>query len=163
MSAAPNPARLHALILEEYPSVPAAAVQGAGADLDALVDVLGEHTDHTKALLRLQLAELVLVAERLEQMEAGPAPAPAPSAVPPPPPPPREGARRPPPVTDSDVLLGQVEAYLWELARAVPVDLAAASARGARRHMGVTLSIAAAIGFLLGIFVGGGVGRDDES
>lgn len=153
MTAAPHPDRLHRLILEEWPALPADAVARAGANLDQLTAVVAEHTDHTKALVRLQLAELVLVAERLAELQEGDA---APSR-------PAEGARKPPPTLDDpDVLLGQVEAYLWELARAVPNDLATASARGAKKHLGVSLSISAAIGFLLGIFVGGGVRRKLE-
>lgn len=162
MHAAPDPDRLHRLILEEWPAVPPDAVRRAGPDLDQLTAVVAEHTDHTRALVRLQIAELVLVAERLAQMQGGggappgategPSPSPPPSAA-------REGVRPKPPLDDPDLLLGQVEAYLWELARAVPNDLATASARGARRHLGTSLSIAAAVGFLLGLFVGGGVRR----
>jgi len=164
MHAAPDPERLHRLILEEWPTVPPDAVRRAGASLDQLTAVVAEHTDHTRALVRLQIAELVLVAERLAQMQADgtadrgapPGSAPPPAAAPPPR---HEGARSKPPFDDPDLLLGQIEAYLWELARAVPNDLATASARGARRHLGTSLSIAAAVGFLLGLFVGGGVRR----
>ncbi len=169
MTIAPDPAGLARLILEEWPQVPADAVARAGGDLDRLVEVLAEHTDHTRALLRLQLAELVLVAERMAEMAGQPArpgvgarPRPGPGASAPSADA-REGARPPPPLGDVDLLLGQVEAYLWELARAVPYDIASASARGARRHLGVSLSISAAIGFLVGLFIGGGVKRDADT
>lgn len=155
------------LLREEWPSVPARALAEAGADLDRIVEVLAQHTDHTRALLRLQVAELVVVAERMVAMAAEGGPSAAAGAggagprgsagLPPRGNPGGAGAPGPDPrIDDPSVLLGHVEAYLWELARAVPHDLATASARGARQHLGVSLSISAALGFLIGLFVGGG-------
>ena len=50
--------------------MPARALAEAGADLDRIVEVLAQHTDHTRALLRLQVAELVVVAERMVALAA---------------------------------------------------------------------------------------------
>ena len=67
-------AALKALILEEWPGIDGAALDGTGGDDDQLVTVIAAHTEHTRALCKKQLAELrELAASKpapAEQLEA---------------------------------------------------------------------------------------------
>jgi len=49
---------LQPLILKEWPSVDGSALAATGGDLDRVVTLVAEKTEHTKALVRRQLAEL---------------------------------------------------------------------------------------------------------
>jgi hypothetical protein len=50
------------LILEEWSTLDAAALQATGGDLEQVIDKIAESTDHTRILVRRQLQELYQIA-----------------------------------------------------------------------------------------------------
>lgn len=144
---APAPT-LRALVLEEWPGLdPAAldaALDAAQGGSDALVALLAEHSGHTRALARRKLAEL-------EQLVAEPA---APGA-------PLGDLRR-----RAEGALSQLEERARKLRAQVEQDVvpqAEAKFKEAEDHIKqnllVSLLVAMGFGLLVGLILGGSLGR----
>lgn len=58
MSAAASSLKLRSLVLEEWPGLDAQALEGALGDRDSLVELVAEHSGRTRTLARRQIAEL---------------------------------------------------------------------------------------------------------
>lgn len=61
------------LITSEWPNVPAAELEACAGDLDKVVELVAQKTEHTKTLVKKQLAELAQLYQegqpRLEKMK----------------------------------------------------------------------------------------------
>lgn len=142
---------LRALILDEWHDLDVAAVDETAGDADALVTLVAEHGERTRAMTRRLLAELLLLAREQQ------APAPPPSRAP------RATSRRVQaaaatadsnPLDPFDRLVSSLEDHMEDLARQVKDDVTPLAVDTARRHLGLSLLLAGGIGLMVGLFLG---------
>ncbi len=128
---------LRDLILEEWPSVDAEALDATGGDRQLIVELVAERTEHTKALVKKQLAEL----EELTQEKKGES---------------NEYAQL-------KAKLGQLQAKLSEMAGYTRSQISEGISETkvkADEHPLIVLLMAMGLGLILGIFVRGFTVRD---
>lgn len=118
------------LVREEWPSVDAAALEATGGDDDQIVALVATATEHTKALVRKQLAELRGLAR---------------------------GTRRRAWFEDDDAdeLLRRAGARAKELAKDLEGQAIREATRQVRKNPLASLLVAMGLGLLLGLFFGG--------
>lgn len=142
---------LQALIREEWPGLDGARLEACEGRLDAVVVLVADHTERTRALTRRQLAELLAVA-----LEPAPEPLPRPGPRVAPRPSARAADREPlPPALEPfDRLLRSLEGHVDELTQQVKADVAPLAMDTARQHIGLALLLAGGLGLMLGLFLG---------
>ena len=129
------------MILEEWPSLDAEALDATGGQLELVVALVAEETGRTRAVSRRQLRELVA------ELEPPPEPRPpAPAAPPAPPDPARLDAL--------DRLFNTLESHLDDLTRQVKADVAPVALDTVREHVGIALLIAGGVGVMIGLTLG---------
>lgn len=113
------------LIMEEWPEVDRTALDGTGGDLEKVVTLVAQKTEHTKTLVRRQLAELNRMAS-----EDG-----------------TEGRLK--------ALIKRLEDKTSEISGRVKDDMLPAAEQKVRDNLIVSLLVSAAFGFLLGVIMRG--------
>lgn len=146
-------AQVRPWILEEWPAVDADALDATGGDADAVVALVAESADLTRARTRRLLGELLEEATPSERpaapratRPAGPRPAAAGSRDA------RDAGSSP--LDPFERLVGALEGHLDELAQQVKADVAPLAADTARKHLGLSLLLAGGIGLMVGLFLG---------
>lgn len=121
-------ASLSALISAEWPQVPPEALTATAGDLDEVINLVAERTEHTRAYVRRQVEELSRLAD-----EKGV---------------PRSAA-------EVEALVGRLEARTRELAQQVEREVLPKLEAKAKENLGRSLLTALGIGFILGLLFGG--------
>jgi ElaB/YqjD/DUF883 family membrane-anchored ribosome-binding protein len=113
------------LLIEEWPEIDQAALDGTGGDLDKVVTLVSQKTEHTKTLVRRQIAELSKLAS-----EEG-----------------MEGRMK--------KALHRLEEKTHEISEYVRGNMLPAAESKVRDHLLVSMLTTAAFGFLLGFIFRG--------
>lgn len=124
-----NFAGLEAAILEEWPAVDKASLAATQGELDQVVELVAEKTEHTKTLVRKQLQELEKLA----------------------------GERRDEPKKNkTEALLEAWEKKTAVLAKELREKVLVDAEKRVRENVLVSLLVALGLGLLVGLFIGGG-------
>jgi len=113
------------LIVQEWPEVDSDSLDGTGGDLDKVVSLVAQKTEHTKTLVRRQLTELSRMAA-----DNG-----------------AEGRLK--------ALIKRLEDKTSQLSGRVKDDMLPAAEQKVRDHLVVSLLVSSVLGFLLGVIVRG--------
>lgn len=124
-----NFASLEAAILAEWPSVDRASLAATGGELDQVVELVAEKTEHTRTLVRKQLGEL----EKLNGEKPGE-----------------------PQKNKTEALLEAWEKKTALLAKELREKVLVDAEKRVRENVLVSLLVALGLGLLVGIFIGGG-------
>ncbi|MGP1386044.1 MAG: hypothetical protein ACTS2F_20970 [Thainema sp.] len=144
------------LIEAEWPSMDTEVIKAAEGDFDAVVDYIADQTEHTRTLVRRQLAELNSLAIRdRAAKEAQVKPAPSGSSTHST----SNDANGSGLSSEIDQILQVLERHTEDLVGQFKKDVLPEVSDRARSNIGTSLLTALGIGFLLGIIIGGGRGR----
>lgn len=122
---------LRALILREWPQLDAEAVNAAGGDRATLAQLVADATDHTRAWAENQLREL-------DELAA---------------------AQRRPFADRLDHVLRQLEGRAEDAASRVKQEVVPQAEQKIKENLLTSLLIVLGFGFLVGLLVGGSIGR----
>lgn len=147
------------LIEAEWPSMDTEVIRAAEGDVDAVVDYIAAQTEHTRTLVRRQLAELnsLAIRDRITK-EAQVKPATNGSST-------NSinstsnGTNGSGLSSEIDQILQVLERHTEDLVGQFKKDVLPEVSDRARSNIGTSLLTALGIGFLLGIIIGGGRGR----
>ncbi len=153
-------ADLQGWILDEWPDLDPDALADTGGDLAAVVALVAEHTERTRAWSRQQLGELLDLATAPPPVEVVSAPPPRPRRT-------SEGAQAREragatngreaddrPLDPIEKLMSSLEGHLDELTQQVKADVAPLAVDTARQHLGLALLVSGGLGLMLGLFLG---------
>lgn len=146
------------LIEAEWPSMDTEVIRAAEGDVDAVVDYIAAQTEHTRTLVRRQLAELngLAIRDRIAQ-ETQTQPvangngSSAKSST--------NGTNGSGLSSEIDQILQVLERHTEDLVVQFKKDVLPEVGDRARSNIGTSLLTALGIGFVLGIILGGGRGR----
>lgn len=141
------------LIEAEWPSMDTEILRAAEGDVDAVVDYIAAQTEHTRTLVRRQLAELnsLAIRDRMTK-EAQVKPATNGNST-------TNGTSGSGLSSEIDQILQVLERHTEDLVGQFKKDVLPEVGDRARSNIGTSLLTALGIGFLLGIIIGGGRGR----
>lgn len=145
------------LICQEWTPVTSDELAATEGDLDLAVDLIAEATDHTKTLIRCQIAELHSLSLSWERQDhekstLTPANSDEPNL------PAKEDDETNPHSPSIDDVLDLLERRTEKLVERVKADVLPEVKSQAKRNLGASILTALGIGFLLGLFVGGSGG-----
>lgn len=150
------------LIEAEWPGMDTELIRAAEGDLNAVVDYIATQTEHTRTLVRRQLAELngLAIRDRIAQeaqvkpMSNGSSASSSTSGTNG-----TNGTNGSGLSSEIDQILQVLERHTEDLVGQFKKDVLPEVSDRARSNIGTSLLTALGIGFLLGIIIGGGRGR----